>query len=198
MTDPISNLESMVAAALANQQGPTAEQIRELINGLRQLADVPGHHRGRRGVARETIRGAGEHHPEPRLCSDRAGPSTMAGCRQGADRTLLLESLPAAPDAGGVSQLGGHHVGRCHRSCSGTDAGPFKKRAVGSEGDGRGACAIGQDRKLHRSHLQGCGCRIQAHRGHRWRPQQPPEPDATTNRRGLRGPGQRTAVEQAG
>ena len=42
MTDPISNLESMVAAALANQQGPTAEQIRELINGLRQLTMFQG------------------------------------------------------------------------------------------------------------------------------------------------------------
>ena len=42
MTDPISNLESMVAAALANQQGPTAEQIRELINGLRQLPMFQG------------------------------------------------------------------------------------------------------------------------------------------------------------
>ena len=42
MTDPISNLESMVAAALANQQGPTAEQIRELINNLRQLPMFQG------------------------------------------------------------------------------------------------------------------------------------------------------------
>ena len=37
MTDPLSNLESMVAAALANQQEPTGEGIRELINGLRRL-----------------------------------------------------------------------------------------------------------------------------------------------------------------
>ena len=32
MNDPLSNLESMVAASLANQQGPTAEGIRELID----------------------------------------------------------------------------------------------------------------------------------------------------------------------
>ena len=37
MTDPLSNLESMVSAALANQQRPTAESIRDLIGDLRQL-----------------------------------------------------------------------------------------------------------------------------------------------------------------
>ena len=37
MVDPLSNLESMVAASLANEQGPTAEGIRELIDNLRQL-----------------------------------------------------------------------------------------------------------------------------------------------------------------
>ena len=37
MTDPLSNIESMVAASLANEQNPTAEGIRELINGLRKL-----------------------------------------------------------------------------------------------------------------------------------------------------------------
>ena len=36
MTDPLSNLESMVAAALANQQGPTGEDIRKLIGALCQ------------------------------------------------------------------------------------------------------------------------------------------------------------------
>ena len=34
---PLSDLESMVSAALANQQEPTAENIRELIGNLRQL-----------------------------------------------------------------------------------------------------------------------------------------------------------------
>ncbi len=37
MNDPLSDIESMVSAALANQQGPTAENIRELIGNLRQL-----------------------------------------------------------------------------------------------------------------------------------------------------------------
>ncbi|MDE2837958.1 MAG: Z1 domain-containing protein [Chloroflexota bacterium] len=37
MTDPLSNLENVVAAALANQQEPTGEGIRELINGFRHL-----------------------------------------------------------------------------------------------------------------------------------------------------------------
>lgn len=37
MNDQVSNLESMVSAALANQQGPTAENIRELIGNLRKL-----------------------------------------------------------------------------------------------------------------------------------------------------------------
>ena len=37
MTDSLSNLENMVSAALANQQGPTAESIRELIRNLRPL-----------------------------------------------------------------------------------------------------------------------------------------------------------------
>ena len=37
MNDRLSDLESMVSAALANQQAPTAENIRELIGGLRQL-----------------------------------------------------------------------------------------------------------------------------------------------------------------
>ena len=37
MNDRFSDLESMVSAALANQQAPTAENIRELIEGLRQL-----------------------------------------------------------------------------------------------------------------------------------------------------------------
>ena len=37
MIDPLSNLESMVAASLANEQRPTAEGIRELIDNLRQL-----------------------------------------------------------------------------------------------------------------------------------------------------------------
>ena len=37
MNDPLSNLESMVAASLANQQRSTAESIRELIDNLRQL-----------------------------------------------------------------------------------------------------------------------------------------------------------------
>ena len=36
MNDRLSDLESMVSAALANQQGPTAENIRELIGNLRQ------------------------------------------------------------------------------------------------------------------------------------------------------------------
>ena len=33
--DPVSNLESMVSAALANESGPTQERVRELIDGLR-------------------------------------------------------------------------------------------------------------------------------------------------------------------
>ena len=36
MNDRLADLESMVSAALANQQGPTAEYIRELIGSLRQ------------------------------------------------------------------------------------------------------------------------------------------------------------------
>ena len=42
MNDPLSNLESMVAASLANQQGSTAESIRELIDNLRQLPMFDG------------------------------------------------------------------------------------------------------------------------------------------------------------
>ena len=42
MTDPLSILESMVAAALANQQRPTGEDIRELIGTLRQLPRFEG------------------------------------------------------------------------------------------------------------------------------------------------------------
>ena len=42
MNDPLSNLESMVAASLANQQGSTAESIRELIENLRQLPMFDG------------------------------------------------------------------------------------------------------------------------------------------------------------
>ena len=42
MVDPISNLESMVAAALANQQSPTGEEIRTLIGDLRQLPILEG------------------------------------------------------------------------------------------------------------------------------------------------------------
>ncbi len=42
MIDPLSNLESMVAASLANEQRPTAEDIRELINNLRQLPIFKG------------------------------------------------------------------------------------------------------------------------------------------------------------
>ena len=38
MNDPLSDLESMVSAALANYQAPTAENIRELIGNL---ADCP-------------------------------------------------------------------------------------------------------------------------------------------------------------
>lgn len=37
MNEQLSDLESMVSAALANQQEPTAENIRELIGNLRQL-----------------------------------------------------------------------------------------------------------------------------------------------------------------
>ena len=37
MNEQLSNLESMVSAALANQQGPTAENIRDLIGNLRKL-----------------------------------------------------------------------------------------------------------------------------------------------------------------
>ena len=37
MSDPLSDLESMVAAALANQQAPTGEYIRGLITDLRRL-----------------------------------------------------------------------------------------------------------------------------------------------------------------
>ena len=42
MIDPLSNLESMVAAALANQQGPTGEDIRKLIGDLCQLPIFEG------------------------------------------------------------------------------------------------------------------------------------------------------------
>ena len=42
MNNPLSDLESMVAAALANQQGPTGEDIRELIGTLRQLPMFQG------------------------------------------------------------------------------------------------------------------------------------------------------------
>ena len=42
MNDRLSELESMVSAALANQQAPTAEDIRELIGGLRQLPMFSG------------------------------------------------------------------------------------------------------------------------------------------------------------
>ena len=37
MNDALSNLEAMAAAAIANQEAPTSEGIRELINGLRTL-----------------------------------------------------------------------------------------------------------------------------------------------------------------
>ena len=42
MNNPLSDLESMVAAALANQQRPTGENIRELIGTLRQLPMFQG------------------------------------------------------------------------------------------------------------------------------------------------------------
>ena len=42
MNDPFSNLESMVAASLANQQGATAEGIRALVDNLRQLPMFDG------------------------------------------------------------------------------------------------------------------------------------------------------------
>ena len=42
MTDPLSDLENMVAAALANQREPTGESIRELITDLRQLPMFEG------------------------------------------------------------------------------------------------------------------------------------------------------------
>ncbi len=42
MVDPLSNLESMVAAGLANRQGPTGEDIRKLIGDLRQLSIFDG------------------------------------------------------------------------------------------------------------------------------------------------------------
>ena len=42
MVDPISNLESMVAAALANQQRPTGEEIRKLIGDLCHLSIFEG------------------------------------------------------------------------------------------------------------------------------------------------------------
>ena len=42
MVDTLSNLESMVAAGLANLQGPTGEDIRKLIGDLRQLSIFDG------------------------------------------------------------------------------------------------------------------------------------------------------------
>ena len=42
MVDQLSNLENMAAASLANQQGITAEGIRELINSLRQIPLLHG------------------------------------------------------------------------------------------------------------------------------------------------------------
>ena len=42
MVDSLSNLESMVAAGLANRQGPTGEDIRKLIGDLRQLSMFDG------------------------------------------------------------------------------------------------------------------------------------------------------------
>ena len=42
MVDPLSNLESMVAAGLANRQGPTGDDIRKLIGDLRQLSIFDG------------------------------------------------------------------------------------------------------------------------------------------------------------
>ena len=42
MVDTLSNLESMVAAGLANRQGPTGEDIRKLIGDLRQLSIFDG------------------------------------------------------------------------------------------------------------------------------------------------------------
>ena len=42
MVDPLSNLESMVAAGLANRLGPTGEEIRKLIGDLLQLSIFDG------------------------------------------------------------------------------------------------------------------------------------------------------------
>ena len=111
MNNPLSDLESMVSAALANQQEPTAENIRELIGNLRQLpmfgsiADDDAERLAKRLEERVSIT---QHLGSILIERDH---TPLVGRCQGADRPVLLEALSPAPHSGWLSHRGDQHFG---------------------------------------------------------------------------------------
>ena len=112
MNEGLSNLESMVSAALANQQGPTAENIRELIENLRLLPMFARCHRRRSGEACKASRRACQHHHN-RLGSiliERDHTPWLDAARARID-PYYWNRYQAAPDSGGLPHRLDHHIG---------------------------------------------------------------------------------------
>ena len=82
MTDPLSNLESMAAAFFANEQNPTAERIREVVDDLRMMSMFQSvSEEDAELLARRFEQRVGITQSIGSV-SDRARPSTMVACGQ--------------------------------------------------------------------------------------------------------------------
>ena len=162
MVEQLEVLERMVAAVLAAEQNPTGEFIRETIDSLREspiasgVGDEAAEQLARRFEERVSITqhlGSGP---------DGTRVSPMAGRRQGTDRPVLLGSVQAIPHTAGLPGECGEYAGLGHRPGPRPVAGSIDRGALGPPWDGRRSRTVGQDRELHRTHLQGRRCRLQA------------------------------------
>ena len=129
--EPVSNLESMVSAALANESGPTQERVRELIDGLRNsplfdsVTDVEAEQLARRLEERVSVtQGLGtvlkEEDHRPWLAATKARIDSYYWGRY--RKHLIQEGFPI----NGIAALD-----EANRPRLGSDAGPLKRRPLG-------------------------------------------------------------------
>ena len=198
MVEPLSNLESMAAAALANQQGPTGEDIRELIRTLRQLPmleDVTEDDAERLAKQFEERVSITQHLGSilierdhlPWLDAARAGIVPYYWSRY--RKHLIQQGFPTAAVTT-LDDVTDRVLGLMQAPLR---DGPWDRRGM----------VVGHVQSGKTANYTGLICKA-ADAGYKVivvigrYPQQPAKPNTATNRRGLRGQGQRTPAEQAG
>ena len=180
MVDPLLDLESMVAANLANQQAPTGEYIRKLIKDLCQLSMFEG-------VTEDDAERLAKRIEERVSITQNVGPVLVER-----DHLPWLHAAKVDIDSYYWSRYRGYLIQEGFATAAITTLDEVTDRVLdlmrdprksgpGIGGDGCWACTVGQDSQLYGPHMQGRGCWVQADCCHRGSPQQPAKPDTKTN-----------------